>query len=174
MGSVYVLVVDDNDLQRDVVADALSSVGYEVGVAANGADALREARARHPEIIVLDLMLPDTDGATVLAELRADPALAQVRVLVTTGVRAASVRRLPGVDLALFKPFGMSELLAAVESLVPPRAPRPERCARGRSPARRSRGPLPGPIPRCAGARGSKASRTARPIRTRRTARRAW
>jgi pyrophosphatase PpaX len=123
MGSVYVLVVDDNDLQRDVVADALSSVGYEVAVAANGADALREARARHPDVIVLDLMLPDTDGATVLAELRADPALARVRVLVTTGVRAASVRRLPGVDLALFKPFGMSELLAAVESLAPPRAP---------------------------------------------------
>ena len=125
MGSVRVLVVDDNDLLRDVVSDALSSVGYDVGGAASGEEALRAARARRPDVIVLDLMLPDTDGATVLAELRQDPALAGVRVLVTTGVRAASVRRLPGVDLALFKPFGMRELVSAVESLVPAQGPPP-------------------------------------------------
>ncbi|HEX9400476.1 MAG TPA: response regulator [Anaeromyxobacter sp.] len=122
MSPIRVLVVDDNDLQRDVVSDVLSSVGYDVEQAASGAAALDSARARRPDVVVLDLMLPDTDGATVLAEIRADPALAGVRVVVTTGVRASSLRRLPGVDLVLFKPFGMGELLSAIESLAAPTA----------------------------------------------------
>jgi CheY-like chemotaxis protein len=113
-----VLVVDDNDLQRDVVADVLESEGYQVQVAATGADALASVRATPPEVVVLDLLLPDTDGATVLAALRADPALAALRVLVTTGVHSSSVRRLPGVDAVLFKPFGMRELLDALDGVL--------------------------------------------------------
>ena len=116
-------MVDDNDLQRDVVSDALASEGYDVEVAANGADALRVARATPPDVVVLDLMLPDTDGATVLERFRSEPTLGAVRVVVTTGVRAASVRRLPGVELVLFKPFGMRELLDAVSALARKSAP---------------------------------------------------
>jgi CheY-like chemotaxis protein len=111
--------VDDNDLQRDVLADVLASEGYDVRVAATGAEALAEARRAPPDVVVLDLMLPDTDGATVLASLRSDPALAAMRVVVTTGVRSPSVKRLPGVDAALFKPFELRELLGALESLRP-------------------------------------------------------
>jgi DNA-binding response OmpR family regulator len=69
------------------------------------------------DVVVLDLMLPDTDGATVLATLRREPSLAAMRVVVTTGVRSPSVRRLPGVDAALFKPFELRELLATLESV---------------------------------------------------------
>ncbi|HEX9308564.1 MAG TPA: response regulator [Anaeromyxobacter sp.] len=123
MRPVRVLVVDDNDLQRDVVSDALASAGYDVEGASSGAAALDAARARPPDVMVLDLMLPDTDGATVLARVRADPALAGVRVIIATGVRAASVRRLPGVDAVLFKPFGMGELLSALAPLAAPVAP---------------------------------------------------
>jgi two-component system OmpR family response regulator len=119
VGPVRVLVVDDNDLQRDVLADVLASEGYDVRVAATGAEALAEARRAPPDVVVLDLMLPDTDGATVLASLRSDPALAAMRVVVTTGVRSPSVKRLPGVDAALFKPFELRELLGALESLRP-------------------------------------------------------
>lgn len=114
-----ILVVDDNELQREVVADVLASEGHEVAVAATGAEALAAARATPPDVVVLDLMLPDIDGATVLASLRADPALAALRVVVTTGVRSSSVRRLPGVDAALFKPFEMRELLGALDALPP-------------------------------------------------------
>lgn len=116
MSAPRVLVVDDNALQRDVVADILASEGYDVTVAATGAEALAAAVRSPPDVVVLDLMLPDTDGASVLASLRAEPALGGMRVLVTTGLRSSSVRRLPGVDGALFKPFGMRELLTAVES----------------------------------------------------------
>ncbi len=118
MSAVHVLVVDDNDLQREVVVDALASGGYDVVAAATGAEALRAARARAPDVLVLDLMLPDTDGATVLAELRSDPALESVRVILTTGVHSSDVRRLLRADAALFKPFGMQELLAAIEALA--------------------------------------------------------
>lgn len=124
MAPIRVLVVDDNDLQRDVVADVLASEGYEVRVAASGSEALAAARATPPDVVVLDLMLPDTDGATVLASLRAEPSLSALRVVVTTGLRSASVKRLPGVDAALFKPFDLRELLGAVESLAPPTARR--------------------------------------------------
>jgi CheY-like chemotaxis protein len=114
---VRILVVDDNDLQRDVLEDILGSEGYEVRLASSGAEALAAARAAPPDIVVLDLMLPDTDGATVLASLRSEPSLAAMRVVVTTGLRSPSVRRLPGVDAALFKPFELRELLATLESV---------------------------------------------------------
>lgn len=117
MPATRVLVVDDNDLQREVVADVLESEGYAVQVAATGAEALSAARATPPDVLVLDLMLPDTDGASVLASLRALPALRALRVVVATGVRSASVKRLLGVDAALFKPFGMRELLTALAAL---------------------------------------------------------
>jgi two-component system OmpR family response regulator len=109
--------VDDNDLQREVLADVLSSEGYDVRVASSGAEALAAARALAPDVVVLDLMLPDTDGATVLATLRSEPSLAAMRVVVTTGLRSPSVRRLPGVDAALFKPFDLRELLTALETV---------------------------------------------------------
>lgn len=122
MAGPRILVVDDNALQREVVADVLASEGYEVQVAGSGAEALAAARTAPPDVVVLDLMLPDTDGATVLAALRTEPALRPFRVVVTTGVRSPSVRRLPGVDAALFKPFGLGELLSAVEAVCAPEA----------------------------------------------------
>ena len=119
MPVIRVLVVDDDDLQRDVVADVLSSEGYEVRGAATGAEALSAATAEPPDVVVLDLMLPDTDGASLLARMRAEPALARIRVVVTTGLRSSVVARIPGVDVALFKPFGLGELLSALERVRP-------------------------------------------------------
>jgi two-component system phosphate regulon response regulator PhoB len=114
-----VLLVDDDQLQRDVLADVLASEGYEVRCAATGAEALASARANPPDVLLLDLLLPDTDGATVLASLRGEPALGALRVIVTTGVRSASLKRLLGADAALFKPFGVRELLLAVGAVCP-------------------------------------------------------
>lgn len=115
-----VLVVDDSDLQRDVLADLLGSEGYDVEVAATAAEAIAAARRTPPDVLVLDLLLPDADGASVLAALREEPSLGSMRVLVTTGLRSPSVRRLPGVHGALFKPFGPRELLGALEAVIAP------------------------------------------------------
>lgn len=119
MGARRVLVVDDNPLQREVLADVLEHEGYEVKLAGSGAEALAAARAAPPDVVILDLMLPDTDGATVLANLRAERAPGTFRVVVTTGLRFPNVRRLLGVDAALFKPFGVRELLTELEAMRP-------------------------------------------------------
>ena len=79
------------------------------------------ARASPPDVVVLDLLLPRLDGASMLAELRGDPRLAAARVLVTTGVQSPHVARLLAPDGTLFKPFGARELVAAVGQLA--RAP---------------------------------------------------
>ncbi len=113
-----ILVVDDNELQREVVADLLAGEGHAVAVAANGAEALVALRAQAPDVLVLDLMLPDMDGASVLEEARRDAALAGVRVLVTTAMQSAHVRRLVAADATLFKPFDLRELVTAVAQLA--------------------------------------------------------
>jgi len=107
-------VVDDNDLQREVVADALATEGYQVSAAANGQEALDSARASCPDVLVLDLMMPGMDGASLLAEIRGDASLARMRVVVTTGLHTSHVTRLLKPDAILFKPFGLGELLGAV------------------------------------------------------------
>jgi len=114
-----VLVVDDNTAQREIVAEILEGEGYEVAVAQNGIDGLAAARASPPAVVILDLMMPGLDGAAVLRELRADPALAAVRVVVTTGLSTALVTKLLQPDATLFKPFGMRELLAVLDRLAP-------------------------------------------------------
>ena len=113
-----VLVVDDDDLQRDALADVLSRAGYAVEVAADGIAALEAARARAPNVVVLDLLLPRLDGASVLAELRRDPSLARVAVVVTTGVHTSHLRRLLPADATLFKPLDVRELLYTIGDLA--------------------------------------------------------
>lgn len=120
-----VLVVDDNELQREVVADALLGEGYEVAAAASGAEAVAAALETPPDVLILDLLLPDTDGATILGRLRAEPTLVGMRVLVATGVHSSSLRRLLGVEGVLFKPFGLRELLSAIDAALEPTAAAP-------------------------------------------------
>jgi CheY-like chemotaxis protein len=115
-----VLVIDDNEAHRQVVADVLADEGYQVCLAATGEDGLAAARAAPPDVLLLDLLMPGMDGAAVLEELRRDAELSGVPVVVTTGVHTSHVKRLLHPDAVLFKPFGISELLRAVEGAVKP------------------------------------------------------
>src|SRR5688572_3174639 len=67
-----VLVVDDEDSITDLVATALRYVGFDVAVASNGRQALERAASFRPELVVLDVMLPDLDGFEVVRRLRSD------------------------------------------------------------------------------------------------------
>lgn len=118
-GQAHVLVVDDDAVHREVVADILRAEGYEVAIVASGEACLEAVRASPPDVVLLDLMLPGMDGAAVLQELRTDARLAGIRVLLTTGVRTAHLRKLLHPDALLFKPFGMEELVLAVAGLAP-------------------------------------------------------
>jgi CheY-like chemotaxis protein len=113
-----VLVIDDNEDHRQVVGAVLADEGYQVALAATGEAGLAAARAAPPDVLLLDLLMPGMDGAAVLEELRRDAELAGVAVVVTTGVQTPHVKRLLHPDAVLFKPFGVAELIRAVEGAV--------------------------------------------------------
>ena len=109
-----VLVVDDESPVRRFLRASLTSHGFRVVEAATGADALREAAQRHPDIVLLDLGLPDLDGLVVtqrLREWRATP----IVVLSARGQERDKVAALEGgADDYLTKPFGIAELVARI------------------------------------------------------------
>jgi len=76
-----VLVADDRAISRELVRDVLESCGYEVFEAADGVEALEQARLVQPDIIILDLQMPRLDGFGVVAALRTDPAFDNVPVM---------------------------------------------------------------------------------------------
>ncbi|MFE3291119.1 response regulator [Rhodococcus sp. NPDC059234] len=113
-----VLVIDDEPQILRALRINLSVRGYEVSTAANGAAALRAAAERHPEVIVLDLGLPDMDGIEVLAGLRGW-STAPVIVLSARTDSADKVAALDaGADDYVTKPFGMDEFLARLRAAV--------------------------------------------------------
>ncbi len=122
-GPARVLVVDDDPIHREAVAEILAGQGYAVEQVASGEDCLAAARSSRPDVLVLDLLLPGIDGAQVLEELRREARLAGTRVIVTTGVQTAHIRRLLRPDAVLFKPFGVDELLLAVGGSSPKATP---------------------------------------------------
>ncbi|MFC7447278.1 response regulator [Rhodococcus daqingensis] len=113
-----VLVIDDEPQILRALRINLSVRGYEVTTAATGAAALRAAAEKHPEVIVLDLGLPDMDGIEVLAGLRGW-STAPVIVLSARTDSADKVEALDaGADDYVTKPFGMDEFLARLRAAV--------------------------------------------------------
>jgi CheY-like chemotaxis protein len=108
---VSVLVVDDESDIREAVAEVLADEGYVVHGAGDGAEALRKARAVHPNIVLLDLMMPGMNGWEFRAAQKGDPELSDIPVVVLS-----ALGRVAGMDAAGFiqKPFDLDELLDAV------------------------------------------------------------
>jgi DNA-binding response OmpR family regulator len=111
------VVEDDEDLAYTLVYNLERSGRYEVVRFAGGLVALDALTARPPDLVLLDLNLPDVDGLTICRELRRNPATAKVAVLMLTA-RAEERDKLLGFDLGaddyVTKPFSMKELLARV------------------------------------------------------------
>lgn len=118
MTSATVLVVDDEPKIRDVVADYLRKDGYAVLTAGTGAQALELARLHRPDLIVLDMGLPDTDGTDVARALRAHAAIPIVVLTARAGEddRVAGLRS--GADDYVVKPFSPRELVARVGAVL--------------------------------------------------------
>ncbi|MFC4908150.1 response regulator transcription factor [Actinomadura gamaensis] len=117
--AVRVLVVDDEPDLTDVLGRVLAQEGWEVRTAADGAGAIAAAREFRPDAVVLDIMLPDIDGLSVLRELRA--AAPEVCVLFLTA-RDAVEDRVAGItaggDDYVTKPFSLEEVLARLRGLL--------------------------------------------------------
>jgi two-component system copper resistance phosphate regulon response regulator CusR len=123
-----ILVVEDERKIADFVAKGLESAGYSVTVADSGGTGLESAYSAEPDLIVLDLMLPDIDGLKVLEKLRIRSVTAPVLILSARGGVDDRVRGLEfGADDYLTKPFAFVELLARVKVLLRRGQPTPER-----------------------------------------------
>jgi two-component system KDP operon response regulator KdpE len=118
MSDPRILVVDDEPQIRRALDIALRGHGYQVALAEGSAPALIRLGSDPPDLLILDLMLPDLDGLSLLRELRAWSDI-PVIVLSARGEEATKIEALDlGADDYLTKPFGIGELLARVRALL--------------------------------------------------------
>lgn len=109
------LLADDDFSGRDICRLRLEAAGFAISTADGGLPALADARARPPDLIVLDAHMPDMDGPEVCRALKADPATAGVPVLILTACppdEAEALRRSCGAEACLSKPADPKTLIA--------------------------------------------------------------
>jgi DNA-binding response OmpR family regulator len=123
MRTVVVLVVDDDKSSRSLLELALSTEGYDVRSAANGAAGLDGARRLHPDVILLDLTMPIMDGFAFRAAQLLDPAIAGIPVICISG-REDSKDAVRDLKLAgsAGKPFALDDVVFQVRDLTRRRA----------------------------------------------------
>ena len=123
-----ILVVDDEPDIVELVAFNLQAEGYEVITATNGLEALNAARADLPDLIVLDLMLPELDGLSVCEILRRLPSTAPIPVIMLTAWKG-ELSRIIGLDTGaedyITKPFSPRDLVARVNHALRTRGEKP-------------------------------------------------
>ncbi len=116
--SVRVLVVDDERAIRKTLRAALSARGYAIFEAATGAEALEKSASSHPDVIILDLGLPDISGIEVIREIRTRTKTPVIILSVRDDI-ADKVEALDaGADDYLTKPFGITELVARIKAVM--------------------------------------------------------
>ena len=116
---MQILVVDDEPAVRDSLDRALRLEGYQVGLAADGAEALQMLGGDSPDAVVLDLMMPQVDGLEVCRRMRAAGDRTPVLVLTARDAVSDRVKGLDaGADDYLVKPFALDELLARLRALL--------------------------------------------------------
>jgi two-component system OmpR family response regulator len=119
MSEGRVLVVDDENNITELVGTALRYVGFDVATAANGREALEQARNFRPEIIVLDVMMPDLDGFEVTRRLRGEGLRMPILFLTARDATEDKVAGLTiGGDDYVTKPFSLEELVARVRAVL--------------------------------------------------------
>ncbi len=116
-----ILAVDDEPEILNMIHFTLRSEGYQVAQARNGREALEQARARRPALVIMDVTMPEMDGFEALRRLKEDPATETLPVIMLTArVEEADILAgwLRGADLYLTKPFDPFELLAHVSRVL--------------------------------------------------------
>lgn len=116
-----ILVVDDEAVLVETIAYNLEQAGYQVTTAADGSSALEAANRETPDLIILDIMLPEMDGLEVCRQLRRESKTATTPILVLTA-KGDEIDKVVGLEVGaddyVTKPFGRRELLARVRALL--------------------------------------------------------
>ncbi len=127
MPEVRILIVEDHPTMREAMRLVLEGEGFAIEEAADGRRALEMMRADPPDLVFLDMNIPGSSGAEVLAAVRADPGTAGVRVIIVTadGEEGRERAMALGADEYFTKPFSPITLLRTVERVLsaPPHEP---------------------------------------------------
>jgi DNA-binding response OmpR family regulator len=116
-----ILIVDDNSELLTVLRLGFKEAGFTVRTTDNGADALKKARSFSPDLILLDLVLPEMDGFAICETLKKDRATTSIPIVVLTGLSSQLSRFAgleSGADEYLTKPFNFDEVLTKVNSVL--------------------------------------------------------
>ncbi len=119
--SAQILIIEDNELNLKLLNDLLEYHGYEVLCAENGVAAIDLARRHRPDLILLDIRLPDIPGTEVVRQLKADTATSAIPVIAVTafampGDRTKTLEA--GCDDYISKPYNVRDLLELVERYI--------------------------------------------------------
>ena len=120
-GGKTVVVVEDERNIIEAISFILSRDGWDVKTHSNGHDAVEAVRARAPDLVILDVMLPGKSGFDILQDMRKDEELANIPVLMLTArgqERDREMAERAGADRYMTKPFSNTEVLEAVRGLV--------------------------------------------------------
>lgn len=116
-----ILIVDDEEDMRSMIAEMLSSEGFSSIQAADGLEGFKTAKAEIPDLIVLDLMMPDRDGISVCKDLRASKKTKRIPILMLTALSAkeTTISGLEaGADDYMTKPFSQEEFILRIRSIL--------------------------------------------------------
>ena len=116
-----ILVIEDTEDNRRIVRDLLTSAGYELLEAATGLEGVRMAAEHRPDLILMDIQLPELDGYEATRRIKADPASASIPVIAVTSYALSgdeAKTRAAGCDGYVAKPFSPRALLATIREFI--------------------------------------------------------
>jgi len=116
-----ILVIEDTEDNRQIIRDLLTSAGYEMIEALDGAEGVAMAAAHKPDLILMDMQLPVLDGYEATRRIKADPALAHIPVIAVTSYALSgdeAKTQAAGCNAYVAKPFSPRQLLAKVREFL--------------------------------------------------------
>jgi two-component system cell cycle response regulator DivK len=118
-----ILIVEDNELNMKLLNDVLEAYGYEIVKTGSGAAVLELARQHRPDLVLMDIQLPDVSGLDAVRLLKEDPQTQAIPVIAVTAFAMAGDERRAldsGCDAYIAKPIMLREFLATVEKFIGP------------------------------------------------------
>ena len=117
-----ILVIEDNEDNRQIIRDLLTSLGYDLIEAVDGVEGVAMAQNHRPDLILMDIQLPEIDGYEATRQIRAVPELAQVPIIAVTSYALSggeAKARDAGCNGYVAKPFSPRELVAKIREFLP-------------------------------------------------------